>query len=46
MHTPRYYCTARAGMILAMDEAIGKVMAKLKELNVADNTIVVFASDV
>ncbi len=34
-----------AAMMLAMDEAIGKVRAKLKETGLADNTLVVFISD-
>ena len=34
-----------AGMIEAMDQAIGKVMAELESQGVADRTIVVFTSD-
>ncbi|MDO8545206.1 MAG: sulfatase [Opitutaceae bacterium] len=34
-----------AGMIDAMDQAVGKVLAKLDELRLRDNTIVVFTSD-
>lgn len=34
-----------ASMVEAMDEAAGKVLAKLDELNLAQNTIVVFTSD-
>jgi arylsulfatase A-like enzyme len=34
-----------AGMIESMDEAVGKVLGKLEELDIADRTIVVFMSD-
>ncbi len=34
-----------AGMVEAMDLAVGKVLAKLDELNLADNTVVFFMSD-
>jgi arylsulfatase A len=34
-----------AAMVDAIDENFGKVMAKLKELGIADNTIVIFFSD-
>lgn len=34
-----------AAMGLAMDRAVGKVLAKLKELGIEDNTIVVFTND-
>ncbi len=34
-----------AGMVDAMDEAAGKVLDKLKELGLEENTIVVFTSD-
>jgi arylsulfatase A-like enzyme len=34
-----------AAMIQSTDEAVGKVMAKLDELNIADNTFVFFTSD-
>lgn len=34
-----------AGMVEAMDLAVGKVLAKLDELQLRDNTIVVFTSD-
>lgn len=34
-----------AGMVEAMDTAIGKVLDKLKELNLEENTIIVFFSD-
>ncbi len=34
-----------AGMVEAMDEAAGKVLAKLEELGLSENTIVVFTSD-
>ncbi len=34
-----------AGMIAAMDDAVGLVLDKLDELDLADNTIVIFTSD-
>ena len=34
-----------AAMTIAMDDAVGTVMAKLRENNLTDNTIVVFLSD-
>jgi arylsulfatase A-like enzyme len=34
-----------AGMVEAMDLAVGKVLDKLNELNLRDNTIVIFTSD-
>jgi arylsulfatase A-like enzyme len=34
-----------AGMVEAMDSAVGKVLAKLDELGISDNTIVIFTSD-
>jgi arylsulfatase A-like enzyme len=34
-----------AGMVEAMDQAAGKVLAKLDELGLAENTIVIFTSD-
>lgn len=34
-----------AGMVEAMDQAVGRVLAKLDELGLADNTLVVFTSD-
>lgn len=34
-----------AGMVEALDQAVGKVLAKLDELGLADNTIVIFTSD-
>lgn len=40
--TPR---AAYAGMVSNMDEGIGKVLACLKELQLEDNTVVVFTSD-
>jgi len=36
---------AYAGMVQSVDESVGRVMAKLEELGVADNTIVIFMSD-
>jgi len=34
-----------AGMVQSVDESVGRVMKKLKELGVADNTVVIFMSD-
>ncbi len=34
-----------AGMVDAMDQAVGLILAKLDELNIADNTLVLFTSD-
>jgi arylsulfatase A-like enzyme len=34
-----------AGMITYLDESVGKVIAKVKELGIEDNTIVMFTSD-
>jgi arylsulfatase A len=34
-----------AAMVETMDESMGRVMGKLKELGIEDNTIVIFASD-
>lgn len=34
-----------AAMIASVDESVGRVFAKLDELNLADNTIVIFSSD-
>lgn len=34
-----------AGMVEAMDQAVGKVLAKLEELGLRENTIVIFTSD-
>ena len=36
---------AYAGMVQSVDESVGRVMKKLKELGVADNTAVLFMSD-
>lgn len=36
---------AYAGMVEAMDSAVGKVLAKLDELGLSDNTLVIFTSD-
>jgi len=38
-------CPIYAGMIEAMDDAVGIVLKKLDELGIADNTIVCFTSD-
>jgi arylsulfatase A-like enzyme len=34
-----------AAMVESMDESLGKVIAKLKELGIYDNTIIIFTSD-
>jgi arylsulfatase A len=34
-----------AGMVESMDESLGRVIAKLEELELVDNTIIVFVSD-
>lgn len=34
-----------AGMISTLDEDVGRIMAELKELGIAENTIVIFTSD-
>jgi arylsulfatase A-like enzyme len=34
-----------AGMIASVDESVGRVLAKLDELKLADNTLVIFTSD-
>ena len=34
-----------AGLVESMDDAVGVVLSKLKELGLADNTIIVFTSD-
>jgi arylsulfatase A-like enzyme len=36
---------AFAGMVQSVDESVGRMMAKLEELGVADNTVVIFMSD-
>ncbi|MBL7152790.1 MAG: sulfatase-like hydrolase/transferase [Phycisphaerae bacterium] len=36
---------AYSGMVQSVDESVGRVTAKLEELGVADNTIVIFMSD-
>ena len=36
---------AFSGMVQSVDESVGRVTAKLEELGVADNTIVIFMSD-
>lgn len=38
-------CAVMASMVQGLDESVGHVMAKLDELNLADNTIIVFVSD-
>ena len=39
-HSPIY-----AGMIASVDESVGRVMALLDELKIADNTVLIFSSD-
>ena len=39
-HDPVY-----AAMIASVDESVGRVMAKLEELKLAENTVLIFASD-
>lgn len=34
-----------AGMVESMDESLGRVLAKLEELGISDNTIIIFVSD-
>lgn len=34
-----------AGMIQSVDESVGRIMQKLKELGLTDNTIIIFTSD-
>ena len=41
----RYPHAAYAAMISYLDENVGKLVAKLKELGVYDNTIIIFTSD-
>ena len=36
---------AFAGMVQSVDESVGRVMKKLEELGVSDNTVVIFMSD-
>ena len=36
---------AYAGMVQSLDESVGRVMAKLEEAGVADNTVVIFTAD-
>ncbi|MHC4618622.1 MAG: sulfatase [Planctomycetota bacterium] len=43
--TPEHNNATYAAMIQSMDEAVGRVMEKLEELNIADRTIVIFMSD-
>jgi len=41
----RYPNAAYAGMITYLDDQVGEIIAKLKELDLYDNTIIVFTSD-
>ena len=36
---------AYAGMVQSVDESVGRVMKKLEEMDVADNTAIIFMSD-
>ena len=42
LHGPR---RIYAGMVAAMDEAIGQVLAALEEKGIRDNTLIIFSSD-
>ncbi len=44
-HTQLYPHAAYAAMITRMDRGIGRILSKLKEHNIDDNTIVFFTSD-
>lgn len=37
--------TQFAGMVEAVDQSLGRILAKVKEMNIDDNTIVIFFSD-
>jgi arylsulfatase A-like enzyme len=39
---PRQDNVQFAGMVESMDESLGRILSKLEELELADNTIVVF----
>jgi arylsulfatase A-like enzyme len=41
----RYPNAAYAGMITYLDDQVGEIIAKLKELDLYDNTIIIFTSD-
>ena len=41
----RYPNAAYAGMISYLDDQVGEIIAKLKELNLYENTIIIFTSD-
>jgi len=41
----RYPRAAYAGMISCLDEQVGELVSKLKELNIYENTIIIFTSD-
>lgn len=43
--TPEHNNATYAAMIQSMDEAVGRIMDKLEELKIADDTIVFFMSD-
>lgn len=38
-------CAIMASMLQSLDESIGRIMTKLDELNLSDNTVIVFVSD-
>lgn len=41
----RYPNAAYAGMITYLDDQVGEIVAKLKELGIYDNTLIIFTSD-
>lgn len=41
----RYPHAAYAGMITYLDDQVGEIVAKLKELGIYDNTLIIFTSD-
>ncbi|MDH5381272.1 MAG: sulfatase-like hydrolase/transferase, partial [Cyclobacteriaceae bacterium] len=41
----RYPHASYAAMISTLDEQVGEIIAKLKKLNIEDNTIIIFTSD-
>ena len=44
---PRNECVhlARAGMVEKLDDSVGRIIAKLEELGIADNTVVILTGD-
>jgi arylsulfatase A-like enzyme len=45
MDKTRHVNTSYAAMIQSLDESIGRIRKTLNELNIADNTIIIFTSD-